>query len=84
MNINFFVWIREGVKQAVLHGVSDAVGHLGPTTLESDDMPQRILEVLRQSPTLSTTSPRIDGGSAPKSKRLGRTLEQVVSEKNAS
>ena len=28
--MNFFNWIREGVRQAVLYGVHDAVGELGP------------------------------------------------------
>ena len=31
--MNFFNWIREGVRQAVLYGVHDAVGELGAHTV---------------------------------------------------
>ncbi len=35
--MNFFAWIREGVRQAVLLGVSDAVEHIG-TPPEGEDI----------------------------------------------
>ena len=47
MNVNLFAWIREGVKQAVLLGVSDAVESLG-TPAQGDDIEQRLLSALRQ------------------------------------
>jgi len=45
--MNFFSWIRGGVRQAVLLGVSDAVGDIG-TPPEGDDISQRLLEALRR------------------------------------
>jgi hypothetical protein len=86
MNINFFTWIREGVKQAVLHGVSDAVGHIGSRG-EDDEMPQRLLEVIRQSEATTATAaaPRIESSSSSRPKKLGRSLDQIVnSEKSSS
>ena len=76
MNINLFTWIRDGVKQAVLHGVNDAVTHIGASS-EQDDMPQRILEVLRQSQASTVTAARVEGPSKPR--KLGRSLDQIVS-----
>ena len=59
--MNFFNWIREGVRQAVLYGVHDAVGELGPPH-SGQDMNERILHLLRTSPEGET--PRLDGPSA--------------------
>ena len=44
--MNFFAWIRDGVRHAVLLGVSDAVGDIG-TPIEGDDIGQRLLQTLR-------------------------------------
>ena len=44
--MNFFSWVRDGVRQAVLLGVSDAVGDIG-TPPEGDDIGQRLLQVMR-------------------------------------
>lgn len=76
MNINLFTWIREGVKQAVLHGVNDAVSHIGAAS-EQDDMPQRILEALRKSEAPTVAAARVEGPSKPR--KLGRSLDQIVS-----
>jgi hypothetical protein len=87
MNVNFFSWIREGVRQAVLHGVSDAVGHIG-APIENDDMPKRLLDIIRQNdPALAaaatTGTPRVEGAaSTPRTRKLGRSLEQIVADKN--
>lgn len=74
MNFNFFGWLREGVKQSVLLGVSDAVNHLG-TPREGDDVQQRLTAFLQDSST-TATAPRLGGGNVPR-KKLGRTLEQI-------
>ncbi len=72
-NFNFFTWIREGVRQSVLMGVSDAVHHLG-TPREGDEVHQRLTAFLQDSgsataaPRLTDTSPR---------KKLGRTLQDI-------
>ena len=46
--MNFFSWIRDGVRQAVLYGVADAVGDIG-TPPNGEDVGQRLLEVIRSS-----------------------------------
>ena len=75
--MNFFNWIREGVRQAVLYGVHDAVGELGAPP-SGQDMNERILHLLRTSPEAET--PRLDAPSTAggaKRKRLGRTLGDI-------
>jgi hypothetical protein len=71
--MNFFAWIRGGVRDAVLLGVSDAVGQIGTPT-EGDDIGQRLLQALR------TGQPAIaDANAQPRQprKKLGRSLEQI-------
>ena len=75
--MNFFNWIRDGVRQAVLYGVSDAVGELGAPH-SGQDMNGRILHLLRSAP--EPDSPQLDssaGTAAGKRKRLGRTLGDI-------
>jgi len=75
--MNFFNWIREGVRQAVLYGVNDAVGELG-TPHSGQDMNERILHLLQTAPEADT--PRLDApatGVGVKRKRLGRTLGDI-------
>jgi hypothetical protein len=83
MNVNFFAWIREGVRQAVLHGVSDAVGHIG-SSHDADDMPKRLLDVIRQNDAMlvGAGAPVAAGSSEKGRRKLGRSLEQIVNEKN--
>jgi hypothetical protein len=70
--MNFFTWVRDGVRQAVLMGVSDAVGDIG-TPPEGDDIGQRLLQALRNG------QPVIDAPSQERTarKKLGRSLEQI-------
>ena len=78
MNFNFFGWIREGVKEAVLLGVSDAVEEIGHPTEGGDDASKQVLELLRRKRV-----ERVEGGekeSAGKRKRLGRSLEPVAAQ----
>jgi hypothetical protein len=75
--MNFFTWVRDGVRHAVLLGLSDAVGDIG-TPVEGDDMGQRLLQALRNGqPALA------DAGSQdrPVRKKLGRSLEQIQTAK---
>jgi hypothetical protein len=73
MGMNFFSWIREGVRQAVLLGVNDAVEHIG-TSPDGSDMGQRLLDVVRvqapPSPPMLSTEPT-------KRRKLGRTLDEI-------
>ena len=73
MALNFFSWIREGVRQAVLLGVNDAVEHIG-TPPDGNDLGQRLLDVVRAGgppPTAALTA------EPAKRKKLGRSLEEI-------
>jgi len=72
-SFNFFTWIREGVKQSVLMGVSDAVQHLG-TPREGDDVQQRLTAFLQDHGS-AATAPRLTDGSTRR--KLGRTLQDI-------
>jgi hypothetical protein len=75
--MNFFSWVRDGVRQAVLLGVSDAVGDIG-TPPEGDDIGQRLLQSLRNGqPTLEARS----SDRTASRKKLGRSLEQIQAQK---
>ena len=71
--MNFFSWVRDGVRQAVLMGVSDAVGDIG-TPPEGDDIGQRLLQALRSGQPVITEARSPDRGTR---KKLGRSLEQI-------
>jgi hypothetical protein len=73
VNINFFSWLREGVKHSVLLGVSDAVDHLG-TPREGDPIHQRLTAFL-QAPEGGSSAPRLTDGSSRR--KLGRTLQDI-------
>lgn len=71
MNVNFFEWLRDGVRQSVLLGVSDAIEQIG-TPADSDDLHPNVAALLQ--------------GDAPKSKRsknstsrkrLGKSLKDM-------
>jgi hypothetical protein len=71
--MNFFAWIRDGVRDAVLLGVSDAVGQIGTPT-ENDDISQRLLQTLRSGqPAIADSRER----PRPQRKKLGRSLDQL-------
>ncbi len=72
MSFNFFNWVRDGVRQSVLLGVSDAVTHLG-TPHDGDDVQQRLTSFLQHEGRGAL--PRIGGETSRK--KLGRTLEQI-------
>ncbi len=75
--LGFYGWIREGVRRAVLLGVSDAVGQLG-VPAEGDDISQHLLAVIREHrPT--TLEDRRTPAARSERKRLGRSLDQIVS-----
>jgi len=76
--MNFFNWIREGVRQAVLLGVADAVDNLG-TSPDGGDYRQRIGEYLRATPDAGqwkrlAVSTQASGSGR---KKLGRGLEEI-------
>ena len=78
--MNFFSWIRDGVRHAVLLGVSDAVGDIG-TPVEGDDISKRLLQALRDGqPAVADASSQ----DRPPRKKLGRSLEQIQTSAKAS
>jgi hypothetical protein len=82
-NMNFFGWIRDGVRQSVLLGVSDAVEQLGTPAAVEDLHPSvaGFLKVDRQAsnaPHLTQGISQAPTGSNPKSRRrLGKSLKDM-------
>jgi hypothetical protein len=72
-SMNFFSWVRDSVRQAVLLGVSDAVGDIG-TPPEGDDIRQRLLQTLRNGQPAITEARSSERVAR---KKLGRSLEQI-------
>lgn len=72
MDFNFFQWIREGVRQSVLLGVSDAMGQLG--TPDSQAPLHESLQKSLAAPAQAVAGPR---AAAPARKRLGKSLKEI-------
>ncbi len=70
MNVNFFEWLRDGVRQSVLLGVSDAIEQIG-TPADSDDLHPNVAALLTGDPPKSK---RTRGGGR---KRLGKSLKDI-------
>ena len=74
MQFNLFAWIREGVRQSVLMGVSDAIEHIGTPVGSEDVTPQLKAMLAPRNPeglpsrTVNEPAPR---------KRLGRSLKDI-------
>ena len=77
--MNFFEWIREAVRRAVLLGVSDAVEDLG-TPPHVEESREKLLAVLRGGE--GAPQRRITGST--KRKKLGRSLSETAAQANAS
>lgn len=83
-NMNFFGWIRDGVRQSVLLGVSDAVEQLGTPAAIEDLHPSvaGFLKVDSQASAaakLTQTLPN-SGGLVTNNKsrrRLGKSLKDI-------
>jgi hypothetical protein len=74
MNFNLFTWMREGVKQSILLGVSDAIETIGLPE-DSDQMNPKFLEFMRQE------SGQAKGkAGTTRRKRLGRSLKDMEAE----
>ena len=72
MNVNFFDWMRQGVKQSVLLGVGDAIETLG-TPPESSQGNANILAFL-QDEGAGKKGKRV---AASGRKRLGKSLNDL-------
>ncbi len=83
--MGFFIWIREGVRRAVLLGFSDAVSEIGRRG-DGEDLGEQLAHNLRQSAAIETATARGSAATlapAPGRKRLGKSLEQIRVEKAA-
>ncbi len=85
--MNFFTWIRDGVRQSVLLGVSDAIETLG-TPASTEDLHPSVAGLLRGDKS-AEPSPRLAhaaaaggtvGGNQSNRKRLGRSLKDIETE----
>lgn len=74
MNLNVFTWIREGVRQSVLLGVSDALDNIGAAP-DGDDLKARVSTAIvrRESEIAAAAIPQ----AANRPKRLGRSLKDL-------
>ena len=78
-SINFFGWIRDGVKQSVLLGVSDAIETIG-TPEDSKSMHPNVLALLKGEPATTNATAsvaRLSGQPANNKKRLGKSLRDI-------
>ena len=77
MSFNFFDWVRDGVKNSVLHGVNDAVNAMGMPPEESSK--DKILGYLTKNTESDAPIRRISGGSTSGgTKKLGRSLSDIA------
>lgn len=72
MQFNLFSWIREGVRQSVILGVSDAVEAIGSPQAD-DPIRERLSHLLQPTALEGATAATAVAGTA-KRKRLGRSL----------
>jgi hypothetical protein len=72
--MNFFDWVRVGVKRSVLAGFADAVETIGVPP-ESSEQTQQLLESLRENTAALVAAPA--GKPSNSRKRLGRTLSNM-------
>ena len=81
MNFNLFTWVREGIRQSILLGVSDAIETIGSPD-NADEISPRLLEHLRGA-TSDTDGEAKRSGTGGR-RRLGRTLKDLETEAAAS
>lgn len=73
MNVNFFEWLRDGVRQSVLLGVSDAIEEIG-TPADTDELHPNVAAMLQGNGTeKKKRTTRNTGGR----KRLGKSLKEL-------
>jgi hypothetical protein len=73
MRISFFDWIREGVRQSILLGLSDAATEIG-SEKDVEALNQQLLSSLQQQRITDESPPAARG----RRKALGRSLNQIV------
>lgn len=76
MNVNFFQWLRDGVRQSVLLGVSDAVDQIGLPESDQDAEPT-ITRLLGGESTSTKGRRKPKASTAGGRKRLGKSLSDM-------
>jgi len=78
VNVNFFEWLRDGVRQSVLLGVSDAIEQIG-TPADSEEIHPGVAAFLQSDKTEEKhIGPPTSGTPRNASrKRLGRSLKDI-------
>ncbi len=80
--MNFFSWIRDGVRQSVLLGVSDAVHQLGAPPVEEELHPS-VTAFLSEKTSGNSGAARITNSPAKNAggrRRLGKSLKEIGTE----
>ena len=72
MNVNFFEWLRNGVRQSVLLGVSDAIEQIG-TPADADELHPNVAAMLGAGDVTKKARP----GQSTHRKRLGKSLKDI-------
>lgn len=80
--MNFFTWLRDGVRQSVLLGVSDAIETLGTPAATEELHPSvagllKVDKGMEAAPMLAHTGNTANRGNR---KRLGRSLKDIETE----
>lgn len=84
-NMNFFGWIREGVRQSVLLGVSDAVEQLG-TPAAVEELHPSVAGFLKVDGNSAAGAPKLahapavsggPSGAGKARRRLGKSLKDI-------
>jgi hypothetical protein len=76
MNFNFFEWIRTGVKQSVLLGVTDAINAMG-TPHDDKIAKEKIMSFLQQDSNEDNIKKRLSSTSTTGSRKLGRSIAEM-------
>lgn len=74
----FFEWLREGVRQAVVLGLADAVDDVG-ARCRGEDLGPALAQSLRERLSVTREPAVIESAAAPAAgrKRLGRSLDAI-------
>ena len=82
--MSFFQWLREGVRQAVVLGLADAVEDVG-TRAAADALGPALAQSLRDRLAVQRETAVIESApaAAPARRRLGRSLESLKPAKAA-
>lgn len=81
--MGFFDWLREGVRQAVVLGLADAVEDVGTRT-RGEDLGPALAHSLRERLGEVKTAPVLEAAALPAAaksagrRRLGRSLDVAV------